>query len=82
MSRIPNATFAHVGLYVRDPEGNRIEFYIDTPWHVAQPLREPVHLAQADEAVWRDVEALARSLPGFAPMAEWRKCIASKMNAA
>lgn len=71
-----------ISLYVRDPEGNRIEFYIDTPWYVAQPLRVPVNLSQPDEAVWRDVEALARSLPGFSPVAEWREGVAARMNTA
>ena len=70
-----------LSLYVRDPEGNRIEFYIDTPWYVTQPLRVPVDLSKPDDAVWKDVEALARSLPGFVPVAEWRQRIAAKMDA-
>jgi len=70
-----------ISLYVRDPEGNRIEFYIDTPWYVTQPLRVAVDLSKPDDAVWKDVEKLARSLPGFSPAAEWRDRIASRMNA-
>ena len=68
-----------VSLYLRDPEGNRIEFYIDTPWYVSQPARAPMDLAQADEAVWKSVEAYARSLPGFAPVEEWRRKLESRL---
>ena len=32
-------------LYLRDPEGNRVEVFIDTPWHVTQPYREPMDLS-------------------------------------
>jgi catechol-2,3-dioxygenase len=70
-----------ISLYVRDPEGNRIELYIDTPWYVTQPLRVPVDLSQPDVAVWREVETLARSLPGFTPVAKWREEVAARMNA-
>ena len=31
-----------VSLYFRDPEGNRIECYLDSPWYCAQPQRMEV----------------------------------------
>lgn len=68
-----------ISLYLRDPEGNRLEFYIDTPWYVSQPTRAPVDLTQPDEAVWDSVEAYARSLPGFAPVEEWRRDLESRL---
>jgi len=71
-----------ISLYLRDPEGNRIEFYIDTPWYVTQPLRVPIDLAKPDAVLWQEVEALARSLPGFRPVEEWRKEIESRIAAA
>jgi catechol 2,3-dioxygenase len=70
-----------VSLYLRDPEDNRIEFYIDTPWYVSQPLRVPVDLAKPDAALWRDIETLARTMPGFAPVEEWRRKFAARMGA-
>lgn len=70
-----------ISLYLRDPEGNRIEFYIDTPWYVSQPARAPVDLAQPDEAVWQAVESYARSLPGFSPVEEWRRKLESRLAA-
>jgi len=36
-------------VYFRDPESNRIELFVDTPWHVAQPLRFPIDLTMEDD---------------------------------
>ena len=61
-----------VSIYFRDPEGNRLEVFMDTPWYCEQPLREPIDLDQPDEAVLARAEALARSRPRFRSRAEWR----------
>src|ERR1051326_3730444 len=29
-----------ISVYFRDPEGNRVEVFVDTPWHVQQPFRD------------------------------------------
>ena len=60
-----------ISVYFRDPEGNRLEVFFDSPWYCEQPLREPVDLDQPDEAVLARVEALARSRPRFQPRAQW-----------
>jgi catechol 2,3-dioxygenase len=62
-----------ISVYFWDPEGNRVEVFIDTPWYVQQPLREPIDLSLPDQEVWRWAEAHARKLPGFQPVAEWRQ---------
>lgn len=61
-----------VSIYFRDPEGNRLEVFLDMPWYCAQPLREPIDLDQSDEAVMAQAEALARSRPRFQSRAEWQ----------
>ncbi len=61
-----------VSIYFRDPEGNRLEVFMDTPWYCEQPLREPIDLDQPDGAVMAQAEALARSRPRFRPRAQWR----------
>jgi catechol 2,3-dioxygenase-like lactoylglutathione lyase family enzyme len=71
-----------ISLYFRDPEGNRLEVYIDTPWYVTQPMRVPVNMEQDEADIMRDVEAHARSLPGFRPIEEWRANVAARMAAA
>ena len=60
-----------VSIYFRDPEGNRLEVFLDTPWYCEQPLREPIDLDQSDEAVMGAAEALARSRPRFRSRAQW-----------
>ena len=71
-----------VSIYFRDPEGNRIELFFDTPWYVTQPLREPIDLTLSDEVLMGKLEAQARKLPGFRPQAEWRAEMARRMGVA
>ena len=58
-------------LYFRDPEGNRLEFFVDTPWHVAQPLRFPIDLSMSDEDLIAWTEEKISSLADFQPVAQW-----------
>lgn len=69
-----------LSVYALDPEGTRIELYIDLPWYVTQPLRVPVDFNLDDPALLAYVEAHARSLPGFQPRAQWRKAMAQRMG--
>lgn len=57
--------------YFLDPEKNRIEFYLHTPWHVPQPHRMPVDLSLPDAELWAVVEKRVRATPGFKPREEW-----------
>ena len=58
-------------LYFRDPEGNRIEVYTDTPWYVSQPLREPLDMGLSIQQIHEQTEALCQSLQGFQSRADW-----------
>ena len=71
-----------LSIYFRDPEGNRVEAYLDTPWYVTQPMRVPIDLSQSVEQIMAAAEAHARSLPGFRPLSEWRAEMAAKMGVA
>ncbi|HEV2546635.1 MAG TPA: VOC family protein [Stellaceae bacterium] len=66
-------------IYFRDPEGNRIEVFTDSPWHVPQPVREPLDLDQPEADILRETEAFCRTRAGFRPMEEWRAEIAHKI---
>lgn len=69
-----------LSVYVPDPEGNRLELYIDLPWYVSQPLRLPVDLSPADDQIMAVAEAHARSLPGFKPRLQRRAEMARLMG--
>ena len=68
-------------VYFRDPEGNRIEVYTDTPWYVHQPIREEMDFDLPEAELVRRTEALCRTLPGFKPAEEWRRETARKIAA-
>lgn len=69
-----------ISLYFKDPEGNRIELFIDTPWYVQQPLRVPVDLERPEDEIWAVVEGEARKQPGFRPVEEWRADLSRKIG--
>jgi catechol 2,3-dioxygenase len=66
-------------VYFRDPEGNRIETYTDTPWYVHQPIREVMDFDLPEAEILRQTEALCRSLPGFKSAEEWRRDAAQEI---
>ena len=71
-----------ISFYARDPEGNRLEIFIDTPWYVDQPMRVSVDFTLPDEALLAEVERHASTLPGFRPRAVWEREMAARMGAA
>jgi catechol 2,3-dioxygenase-like lactoylglutathione lyase family enzyme len=69
-----------LSVYFHDPEGNRVELFIDTPWYVHQPLRIPLDMRMPDAELWSWAEREAKKLPGFKPVEEWRAELARKMK--
>ena len=69
-----------LSVYFRDPEGNRLELFIDTPWYVEQPVRVPVDLTLSDDEIWKWAERDARARPGFKPAEEWRAGVSEKLR--
>ena len=69
-----------LSVYCRDPEGNRIEIFIDTPWYVDQPHRVPMPIELPDEALLAWAENYARQLSGFRPREEWRAEMVQRMG--
>jgi len=57
--------------YFHDPENNRIEFYLHTPWHVPQPHRIEVDLTLPDARLWAAIEKDVRATPGFKSREDW-----------
>lgn len=47
-------------VYFPDPEGNQVEIYLDTPWHVAQPHGDPLDLSLSDDVIYETTEKTVR----------------------
>lgn len=61
-----------VSVYFSDPEGNGIEIFCDTPWHVQQPQAKGWDPSMSVEEVLADVEARFRDEPEFMAMDAYR----------
>jgi catechol 2,3-dioxygenase len=67
-------------IYAHDPEGNNLEFFVDSEWYFPQPFLVPLDLSQSDEDIVRATEAFCRAQPGFEPYGEWRARMAPRMR--
>ncbi len=55
-------------VYFQDPEGNGIEIFVDTPWHVQQPQGRPWDLQMGDAELEDWTKAQFEKEPGFGPI--------------
>ncbi len=62
-----------ISAYFRDPEGNRLEVFIDTKWHVPQPCAEAVDLMKSNDEIMAFVDRQVAELPGAALRADWER---------
>jgi catechol 2,3-dioxygenase-like lactoylglutathione lyase family enzyme len=69
-----------LSVYFRDPEGNRVELFVDTPWYVDQPMRLPMDMSLSDDALWQWAQNTARELPGYKPVEDWRADLARRLQ--
>ena len=68
-------------IYFKDPEGNRIELFVDTPWYTPQPCREPLDLTKPVEQIVKETEAYCRSRPRFQSHPDWQRDLRDKIAA-
>jgi catechol 2,3-dioxygenase len=67
-------------VYARDPEGNTLEFFVDSPWFIDQPFLEPIDLSKSDDELMSETEAMVKDKPGFQDYGEWRDALAARMG--
>ena len=67
--------------YFRDPENNRAELFVDTPWYVPQPCRELIDLDRNPDEIRAETESWARAQDGFRPASEFQAEVAAKLEA-
>jgi catechol-2,3-dioxygenase len=58
-------------VYFRDPEGNMIELFADSPYYTPQPCGEPLDLSLPAGEIVRRTEAMCRARPNFATRQQW-----------
>ena len=69
-----------ISIYFRDPEGNRIEVFLDTPWYCEQPLREPIDLTQNDDVIMDLAHSIAKTRPKYQAREQWQAEMAKRMG--
>ncbi|MBA2933518.1 VOC family protein [Sphingomonas sp. CGMCC 1.13654] len=68
-------------IYAHDPEGNNLEFFVDTDWYILQPLLLPLDLSKDNDVIIAQTKAMCEQSEGFEPIADWRARIAPRMSA-
>ncbi len=69
-----------LSVYYRDPENNRMEFFVDTPWYVKQPVVDKLDMSLSDEEMMRLTEETFRDAEVFRPMSDWKAETARKFH--
>ena len=67
-------------VYFNDPEANRLEVYMATPWYIAQPHAEPLDMSLSDQELRRSCEDKIRADPSFEPAEDWRAGIGKEIG--
>ncbi|RXR28534.1 VOC family protein [Sphingobium fluviale] len=67
-------------IYCHDPDGNNLEFFVDTDWYFPQPFLIPLDFSKSDEEIVKETEEFSRQQPGFEPYPEWRARFGGIMN--
>jgi catechol 2,3-dioxygenase len=68
-------------MYFRDPEGNRIEIFCDSPWYIDQPCVETLDLSRSADEIRAQSENWCRQQPGFRPASDYVKDVAALIEA-
>jgi catechol-2,3-dioxygenase len=66
-------------IYAHDPEGNNMEFFVDTEWYMDQPMLSPLDFSKTDQEIYDLTKSFCERSPGFEPYADWRKKIGARM---
>lgn len=67
-------------LYFNDPEGNGLECFVDSPFHVAQPYADGLDLDADDDEIGSVTRSKIESLPEFQPMSSWLTAFAQQLG--
>lgn len=66
-------------IYAHDPEGNNLEFFVDSDWYIGQPFLVPLDLSLSDDEIYANTKTMCESSEGYQPYDQWRSNISKKM---
>lgn len=67
-------------LYFTDPEGNGIECFVDSPFHVAQPFADQLDLSADDAEIEAATRAAVEHDAEFQAMADWQAALRARLD--
>ncbi len=67
-------------IYAHDPEGNNLEFFVDTEWYITQPFLIPLDFSKSDAEIVELTRTMCEQSAGYQPYGEWRKKVAARMT--
>ena len=67
-------------VYFKDPEGNRVELYVDTDWYVEQPFRDELDFNLTDQEIVKRTREIVSAYPTLEPINQWRKRVADRIG--
>ncbi len=67
-------------IYAHDPEGNNLEFFVDTEWYFPQPFLLPLDFSHSNSEIVAQTKTMCETQPGFLPYGDWRTKIARRMT--
>lgn len=67
-------------IYFADPEGNPIEVFACSPWHVRQPVVDVFDFGESDEEIVAKTERRYADAPDFGPAEAWRAAFTERLK--
>jgi catechol 2,3-dioxygenase len=67
-------------LYFKDPEGNNIEVFTGSPYHVRQPITEGLDLSLSDEEIVAETHRRYADTPDFDTALRWSATFAERIE--
>ena len=71
-----------LSVYFKDPDGNRVEIYTHTPWHIPQPHAVPFDISKSNAEILAWTETHCREDDGFMSAEERAQQMAEVMGVA
>jgi len=68
-------------IYFTDPEGNGIECFTDSPFHVAQPYLKGLAIDADDDEIEAHTRSALADQPEFQPLADWQAALEARLAA-